>query len=189
MASQGPRGGSTHVDTLDNGQPWSNVGNLLLPDGQYANILVATLTDSNSIHSTGFGFTIPGTATVDGVLVEILGHSNDIAPFYPWVQLIVGGVEQGNNYGSGVDPAAQLDSFDSYKSFGGSSDKWGLSPTPAQVNASDFGVDWKIGDESEFAGGGTFDIDYIRVTVFYTEAGPPLPSAMLPSASSVRFTG
>ena len=52
------------------------------------------------------------------------------------VKLVVGGSITGSNKSTG----ATLPGSDTYVSFGGSTDKWGLTPTASQINASNFGV-------------------------------------------------
>lgn len=60
------------------------------------------------------------------------------------VQLVIADSVTGDNK---VDTPAALGS-ESYKSYGGSSDLWGLAPTPAEVNASNFGVVFQIRNRS-----------------------------------------
>jgi hypothetical protein len=51
------------------------------------------------------------------------------------VKLIIGGSVVGNNYATGSVTATET-----YYTFGDETNKWGLAPTAAQVNASDFGI-------------------------------------------------
>jgi hypothetical protein len=51
------------------------------------------------------------------------------------VYLIIEGSIVGNNKGTG-----SLTGTNTYYSFGGATDKWGLSLTPSQINASNFGT-------------------------------------------------
>src|SRR5690606_7277820 len=52
------------------------------------------------------------------------------------IQLVVGGARTGDNKST----AASWSTSEEIVSFGGTTDVWGLSLTPADVNASDFGV-------------------------------------------------
>lgn len=104
-------------------------------------------TDANSAYRPTLTVTYTG-ATVDSV-----------------VKLVIGGTVSGTNLADAVTlwPSA----ISGYTSYGGASSLWGLTPTAAQVNASNFGVVFS----ATVASGETASVDAIRMTVYYTTAG------------------
>ena len=58
------------------------------------------------------------------------------------VILLIGGSEAGAN----KSDSSSLSGSDTYKTFGGAADKWTLTPTDAQINASGFGVRIQLDD-------------------------------------------
>jgi hypothetical protein len=81
------------------------------------------------------------------------------------VSLIIGGSVSGDNKAATSTkwPTTEADA-----SYGGSADKWGLTPSAAQINASNFGVALSV--KNFGATGATASVDCIEVTVTYTEA-------------------
>jgi hypothetical protein len=68
-----------------------------------------------------------------------------------------------------ADTATNWPTTDTYASYGGSSDLWSETWTPADINDVDFGVALSVvqaGDDY----GVTASVDHIRITVYYTEA-------------------
>jgi type IX secretion system substrate protein len=141
----GIKNGSTFVNTtISGGHPWVNPANAQTADAAYASVSVTLSLLSTEVtdylQATGFGFSIPAGATICGVNVAILhkrldllllGTINDNS-----VKLVTGGVIGGTEHASGT----QWTGTPSTASYGGSNDLWGLTLTPAIVNASNFGV-------------------------------------------------
>jgi hypothetical protein len=86
---------------------------------------------------TGFIFTNPNNFLADDSSWATRGVDLGLNGFtiFNSVRLIIGGSVVGSDYATG-----SLTTTDAYATFGGISDKWGLTPTAAQINASDFGV-------------------------------------------------
>ena len=181
MASQGPLSPSSVV----NGIPainvaWTSPGNAVSSNDSYATV---TLFDSQSkyLQATGFGFSITSGATINGIVAEIERHEVSAQPVADSSLLLVkAGVPSGTDHASGTN----WPSSDAYATYGSSSDLWGLSWTDSEINASDFGVALLMSE----GGGGSFDafVDHMRITVYYTEAGPTTPQALTatPTASA-----
>jgi len=153
--------------TIDRGHDnWLSPTNIYASDDAraYVGLQLDELTDY--LWATTFGFTIPAGATIDGVKVYIERRSNRATAIRDdIVQLIKAGSRQGNNKASGT----AWPTTDAYASYGGAADMWGLSLTPAQVNASNFGVvltaynAWYEGNAYAYC-------DHIYIIVYYTEA-------------------
>ena len=127
---------------------------------------------SDYLDVTGFdALSIPASATTTGfeVLIErkaVFGSTGFVRD--NTVQLIVAGSAAGNNKAA-TSPGDEWPSTDGTRSYGGSTDKWGLTPTNAQLNLSNFGVRIQaraIRDGSA----ATATIDKVTIRVHYTGA-------------------
>lgn len=169
MPSQGPNAPSTGANDAAVGTvAWTNPGNVTADDSTFATAALTAIDTTQFLKATGFGFSIPTGSTVDGILVEWkrkgeFGVDNV-------VKLVQGGAVAGDDKADAVtawpNPAA------AYASYGGAADLWGLTWTPAQINAADFGAVLS-GECTDVA---TLSVDHVRITVTYTPppATPPV---------------
>jgi|GEM_PF-6432812 len=145
---------------------WLNPGYVGADDTLYATVTNYKNFDlgiySYRLDAVDFGFEIPDGATIDGIVVEFgrfddTDNTNDAL-----VQLIQEGTPAGNNNGIG---GAAWDAVDTMVPFGTSTDKWGLTWTPALINAANFGVAVAC-----VSNGNNADpqINYLRIIVHYT---------------------
>src|SRR5437764_15416145 len=81
-------------------------------------------------------WTNPSNITAADGSVSSATNNSTALPSDTTVKLVVGGSVTGNNNSAGASWSQTL----GYVSFGSSSDTWGLSPTAAQINGSDFGL-------------------------------------------------
>lgn len=175
MASQGPNNGSTFANVAGAGVDWVNPSNAQTSDNSYATALLTnTVIFSDYLRVTGFGFTVPAGATIDGVQVDIerkWASAKGVPIVDLSVMLVKGGTESGNDK---ADTGTNWPSSDTYASYGGAADLWGLTLTDSDINASNFGV--SISAQLELSTpptppfSATGSIDHIRITVHYTEA-------------------
>ncbi len=117
--------------------------------------------NTHRLQATDFGFSVPVGATITGVTARVTRRSaNDRTGFDVIVKLIKGGSLVGTDNSS---PAAWPITLTG-ANYGG--DLWGTTLTPADVNASDFGVSIQATNTD------TFDpllvVDAIQVRVNYT---------------------
>lgn len=103
------------------------------------------------------------TASVDHIRVTVTYSDGDVVDSV--VRLVVGGVVSGTNK---ADTTTQWPSSLTWKSYGGAADLWGLTPSAAQVRASDFGI-----VVSADTGGGSAAIDRVEVKVYFQAASDP----------------
>src|SRR5579863_4723047 len=99
MSSQGPNYPTTEVDDNDNGNAWSSLSNLGAADGNYATVSNGSL--SNTIKVTGYGFSIPSGATINGIVVQInrkSAQSGTKASQDQVVQMLKANSAVGSNY-------------------------------------------------------------------------------------------
>lgn len=122
-------------------------------------------TISHYLDATNFGFSIPTNATINGVVLEY-DHGDNCMFINQGVKdnsirLVKAGTISGNNN------ATSTTWSNSVNSRGSSSDLWGLSLTPTDVNDPTFGaaisgqvVQGQPGPEGGF--------DYVQMTIYYT---------------------
>jgi hypothetical protein len=119
---------------------------------------------SQELQASNFGFNIPGSATIAGILVEIQRaktagagtiQDNDVT-------ILQGGLPMGTNKATNsVWPGAEA-----YASYGGSSDLWGVTWQPADINGGGFGV--QLSALETTGSSSTAGVDFIRITVWYS---------------------
>ena len=119
---------------------WSNPGNVVADDTNYATVTLDNNQDSNYLYASNFGFSIPTGSTITGITVNInrmgsaLHHIRD----YRLYMTKDGVNTTGNNLGLTTTdwPTTGLQTA----TYGGTSNLWGTTWTPAQINSSSFGV-------------------------------------------------
>lgn len=156
----------TAISVTRGQQPWSSPSWAISLDGllTYAQLqgeFGGTFLESDWLEASNFGFSIPLTATVTGVQVDVykraIGAISDLD-----IRLIQGGVPAGINHSiAGNWPDTTTDT-----TYGGPSDLWGLTITPAHVNSPAFGVaiaaQVTASQPANFA-----EIDYIQILVYF----------------------
>lgn len=145
----GPRYGAAA-----DGAVWSNDPGILVPgDGQY--------THSNGggepIVVTDFGFSLPSTATIKGIKVDIARTA--AAPNSVFDEAIT--LPKGAAKSNGAWPVGPLAGPYVTATYGGPTDTWGTSWSAAEINAASFSVSLDI------TSGGDGHADSLGVTVYY----------------------
>jgi Tfp pilus assembly protein PilX len=162
----GPRA-PTAVVNSGTGTAWSNPTFVTANDANRATVAPPVSGGlSQNLDITNFGFSIPAYSTIDGITVQVDKFANGTSVTDYDVYLIKGGVS-----GAGDDKSSgsSWGTTEATSTYGSSSDLWNLSWTPADVNATNFGVRIKVRNGSSSAR--TASIDYVRITVDYH--GPP----------------
>lgn len=167
MASSGPNYPGTVVST-GAGTDWTSPTNVGADDGSYATLDVP-LSGGDSLDATGLGFSIPA-GTIDGITVEVERKITNAQQGIKDVtaQLIVGGSATGDNK---ADTVNAWTTSDVTKTYGGTSDLWGLTPSVAEVNGSDFGFRFAAKNAGAKDGSDVANVDFIRITINYTAGG------------------
>lgn len=167
------------------GHAWSSPTNFQgAPDTVYTtNAITAgagSTVTTNALNGTNYGFSVTATNTVTGIQVDLTGLVSATGFENVTVYLQSGGTT------IGTFKIAPLTNSASTVTLGGPADLWGLSSiTPAQVNASTFGVQ-VFGKITNGTGGSisrTFSMDAAKVTVY--QLGGPAVSV---SGSAGTFT-
>lgn len=169
---------------------WNNTNRIVSDNNQYATVALTGTNTSRALYGTDYGFTIPGAAVITGIQVQIErfvsstfgGNSvNDLA-----VRLIKNNTIQGNNNAV----AGDWTTTNTVITYGGATDMWGLTFTPADINSNQFGACISVQNQGSNR---TASVDYIRITVFYT-LGPTITnftptSACAGTTPTVTITG
>jgi hypothetical protein len=165
LASAGPNfpqaaTGNTNSVGGGTAAAWLNPNNIFANDGSSATSLPGTAI-TQDLRGGAFGFSIPSTAVIDGILLEVNAFTpvtTNVEAFNT-VELEGGGGTSANRATGTLVPTPTTFSF------GGSSDLWGTTWTSAQINSSTF-----VGNVSfrtTGGGPGTIDVDFFRITVFF----------------------
>jgi hypothetical protein len=174
MASQGPNfptSATGNTNAVGGGTlAWTNPQNIEAADGAFATVFIGGSGNCDDLIGTGFGFLIPATATINGILAEV--NYRDTAGLQiveAFVKLLKAGSAVGNNKST----FAFLPTTATTVSYGGSADLWGTTWTPSDINAANFGI------ALVYAGGAGPDnaeVDFARITVFFTVPAPTVTS-------------
>jgi hypothetical protein len=167
MATSGPNFPSTVVDDATVGTlAWTNPANAEVDDGVFATRSLSSISTSHYLKATGFGFSIPSGATINGILAEVKVKGADGLSRDNSIRLVQGGVISGTDLSAGVSVTTTL----AYRSFGGPSNLWGLSWTNTDINSSTFGFCYGAARGSAESAS-TMSVDAMRLTITYTTTG------------------
>ena len=148
---------------------WNNDNNVMSSDNGY------TITNDLSngdisyyVVATNFGFVIPSTSNILGVVVEIEKSDNSGSGNVKDndVKLVV----NGNISGSDKSLGGNWGNADATTTYGGSTDLWGNTLTYSEVNSNNFGV--AISVKKSGAGVNKARIDNIKITIYYESTLP-----------------
>jgi hypothetical protein len=170
MSTQGPNfptAATGNTNTIGGGTAvWTNPTNIELNDGNNATRVTSSIITTDDLDGTGFGFSIPAGATVNGILLEIAygdgAGAGDIIEKN--VRLLKAGVAAGTDKSTGASFPAALTTI----SYGGSADLWGTTWTPSDINNATFGAAFVCRNTSGSIL--TASVNFFRITVTFTPA-------------------
>lgn len=162
-ASEGPNSAVAGA-TSGGGTAWSNPGNITGSDDFRATAALVALAISQELQATTFGFSLPSGSVVG--IEAAIERSKTVGSGVcedNTVQLLIGGTATGDdNATAGAWPGS-----DATANYGGAADLWGLTPTAAQINATDFGFMVKSID-TDGSNTATCAVDHMTLTVTFT---------------------
>lgn len=142
-------------------------------DAAEADVAVGSTVQSHILKCTTLGAPIPVDATIDGVIVSIVRRASnggmEAAIKDASLRLFKAGYAAGDDK---ADLATAWPTTEDVASYGGDADLWGLTLTPADVNDTGFGVGISVAGDGGIMPGTAY-VNYITITVYYTEASPP----------------
>lgn len=115
---------------------------------------------SKEAHFYGFGFSIPVNATITGIQVSLRKMISNPLPNIKdsVVQLLKGGNPAGSNLANNLQWPNTL----TYVSYGDSSNLWGTTWTPTEINDANFGINLRV-KNTDFAQLAQYDHGTIKV--------------------------
>jgi hypothetical protein len=161
IVTAGPNNARTGADGGGSGSPWSSPSNITADDTSYATSSFSSRGGSHYLYGTNYGFNIPSGATIVGIQVTIMRQSSGTSLTDNIVQLLKGGSRVGSDYSSSTSWPTSMTAVN----YGGSSDLWGTTWTPAQINNSNFGVALSVSESTNSSR--TASVDYMQITVYY----------------------
>ncbi|MCP3698306.1 MAG: hypothetical protein GY920_07110 [Aliivibrio sp.] len=157
---------------------WDNPGNITASDDSYS---TATFnadmggTGFDYLKATNFGFSIDSGATITGIEVIIERKDAGGSITDSEIKILNGdgsaGVGSSNKSGGAAWPTS-----DASTTFGGSSDTWSETWTPAKINSSDFGVYIRCTSGAGFGESDTASVDHVQITVHYSAGATNAPT-------------
>lgn len=157
-----PTATDTTNGTGTSGQ-WANPANIFADDGSNATAsFLAPPASTFDLNGKTFGFDIPNNAIIDGIVAQIeIPSSTRWANGSGTVRLQKAGVAVGTN-----KDGQETSTVSNVHTYGSETDLWGTTWTPAEINASNFGLVFAAAYTSsgnDFA----IAIDYFRITVYW----------------------
>lgn len=193
MSTAGPNSPSSVTQYSQSGGTgaWSDEGNVTASDDAVASSFNLQFQPdaSDTIRASGFNNSVPGGATVTGIVVEVEASrtGDDVTTF---LTAGVGLVAIGDESDATTVDSQEVSTSEAYISFGSST--WNTdngSPfTLADINSADFFVDvfaQRTGSPDGF--GLQVLIDHIRVTIYYTAGSTPTTSTI--TAATMNCAG
>ncbi len=160
-SSQGANSGSVFVNDIG-GYVWSNPQGAHYSDNVYATCSIGNMPPyiTNYLKATGFGFSIPTTASICGIEVKVERSSSNPVPVHDYlIRVVKNNTVTGTNYASNLNWGLT----DSVVTYGSNSNLWGTTWTPADINDSTFGA--AVIASSLFPSNPR--VDQITIKVFY----------------------
>lgn len=163
-----PGTAATEAVSPEDDQIWVNFNNIKADDGNVS-YAEADYQYSYRLKATNFGFSLPDGATIDGILVEIEGRRTGAAinaKDYRVQLLDADGVLVGDNK---ADTITIWPTTLTIANYGGATDTWNAMPTEAMVESANFGVVLSVSLPANTLN--RIQVDFIRMTIYYTVAG------------------
>jgi hypothetical protein len=127
-------------------------------------IVVWYLKGTQILKATNYGFAIPSNATISGIQINVQRVSSAGTMVDTNAQVYKAGTIQAANRSTG----AVWPTTPTLASFGGSSDLWGTTWAPSDINNSGFGAG--IAAKAPTGTVDTASVDSVSITVYYTVA-------------------
>lgn len=138
--------------------PWTNPTNISGTDNVYATAAVSASGTTQFLTAKSFGFSLPTTATVVGIVVQVEGKTSS-ADEEISARIIRGGIIEADE-----TKTLTLTTTEGVHEVGGGFDLWSQEFEPSDINASDFGVAIWV---DSAANSHTISIDNVRIVVGY----------------------
>ena len=171
LKTAGPRSGTTAASVpragIAGGIAWVSPENAREPDGLFAQATLDGDQATEHLRLTGFGFTIPASAKIKGVEVELKRQASDLGVSDGNIELWLDGNPSDRPKVLLTGWPRQIIGTHHY---GQAVDTWGNDLTPDLVGKPGFGVEIYALRQQD-AGTGPVDakVESMRITIFYCE--------------------
>ena len=158
------RSGSVFVNNTSIGQvAWTQLADAGASDDSRARAALQTGQVTNYLKATDFGFAVPANAVIGGVVVEVEHSAKNLTTSIKdkSIKLVKGGAIVGQER---VLSPNFLSTSDTLKNYGSSTDMWGVTLTPDEINMANFGVVLAY----QAVQADTARVDNIRITIHYS---------------------
>lgn len=165
MSTAGPNYPSTATDAGGGAFSWSNLSNAQgAPDGLFSSVNSNTGQNTNFILLVNFGFSLPSSATINGIQFDVLVKSSAGGTTDSSVRAIKSGSVTGTDQANGATLSTSL----SVSTYGGSSNLLGGSWLYSDINSSTFGIKLCYVAATSTR---TISLDSCACTITYTSSG------------------
>lgn len=149
---------------------WTNVWDSNSDNEAYAYAVLKGGQATYYIKATSYPFGIPTNATVNGINADIKIKSAKGVVTDNRVSIVKNGVITTTNFADLINP---WPTTGTYKSYGSSTNLWGLIWTPDEINADGFGIALSSRNPSKFNRfeSDTSYVDTLKLKVYYTMPG------------------
>lgn len=164
--------GTAAQDTIADAQAWTSPDNITADDDAQASCNSPYYGGSNWLRATNFGAAVPSGATIKGVAIEIDEKASNGSAIY------IADIHLWTGSKAGTSKTNQPDWPTSFtkRTYGGATDLWGATLTATNVNATSFGVRFKVAGKTT---PNTYAFcDVIRVKIYY-DMGPGWTALMV----------
>lgn len=174
MATEGPRYPGTtanlsNAGTSESAEAWVNPGNVASDNATEATITAATYDSpdiSQILVASNFGFTVPDGSTILGITVEIDRRSIIASSGKDFRVQLAKGTTFASLVGTNkAVPATIWPTTSTVATYGGASDLWGTTWTPAEIRAASFAL--FLSAQANIANADV-GADFTRISVAYT---------------------
>lgn len=170
-SNSGPRNGTVFTDDNTIGSfAFSSPSYASVSDNNRSSASAIAILFSGQTHylkATGFGFSIPPGASICGIRVEVQKSATDISFLATISDNSVRIIKGGSITGSNRAKSSSWPETESYDVYGGTSDLWGTTWTPSDINASNFGIAFSAEINGLLSLLPDAHINHIRMTVYY----------------------
>ena len=126
---------------------------------------------SNWLRTNSYGFAVPANAIIKGIEVSVVADGQGgVGTYLDKINLARAGVVES----TGKTDATPLSNYFDWHTYGGPSDLWGASWTPADINNNGFGVAVSARIVNGMGDYTAVDVDTAYIKVYYTVPGSTL---------------
>jgi hypothetical protein len=144
------------------GSGWTNSSNITCCSGEYATASISGGGSSANLNATNYDFDIPSNATILGIRARIERKASNSSSLSDRDVVLL---KNGSAVGSDYAASGTWGTGDTTITYGGSTDLWGTTWTPNDINDSDFGVRLRV--QNSNGSSRTASVDYVDIEVYY----------------------